>query len=122
MKIPVHIRYWQLIESGHLNSADQYSFTNSATTGEPWFVDDRAFPGFDRNDAGQQFSLDRFNRAMMVVSDNGATSMLIDHTGVGLSWDALDLNEWLADVAGTGRGFGPIVSIHNRDRFQLWQG
>ena len=47
------------------------------------------------NDLGVSSPLDRYDEAMMTVSDNSATSALIDDPGIGLAHDATNLNEKL---------------------------
>ena len=121
-KVPIHIKFWQEIEAGRLNLANGMPYTNCSDCRDNWYVDERAYPGFDNSDFGFIFDLDRFDRAMMQVSDNGATSALVDDLTFGLSHDNQDLNEWLSGVSGVGRGWWPVTSIHDVDRTIIWQG
>ena len=121
-KVAVHIKFWLEVQRGHLNQNTQIPYTNANNSRDPWFVDERPAPGFDSGDFGQSFSLERFDRGMMQVSDNGATSALVDHAAFGLSTDTQDLNEWLAGIAGVGQGWGQVTSIQEVDRTILWQG
>jgi len=130
-KMPIHIRFWQRIQDAHLSATTIFSYTNHSQTGSPWYVDERPAPGFGSggfykgtptsNDLGSAVQLGRFDDAMMSVSDNGATSALVDDPGIGLSWDSLNLNEWLAGVAEVGQGFGLVTSIQDVDRIRFWQ-
>ena len=127
-KTAIHLRYWMQVAVGHLNATTTMAYTEATNTGADWYVDERTFPGFASgapgrsNDLGQSFALDRFDRAMMSVSDNGATSALHSDSQFGLQRDALDLNEWLADQSGVGRGWGVVTNIQDTDRFIMWQG
>ncbi len=77
-------------------------------------------------DLGQSIPLQRLDAVMMLMSDNASTSMLVDAPGTGLafknSFDDLDLNEWLSQIPGVGRGMGPLTSIQELDRVIVWQG
>lgn len=121
-KIAVHIKLWREIQNGHLTAAQTIPYTNAANDRAPWYVDERGFPGFSSSNFGSSFSLQRFDQAMMNVSDNAATSALVDSPTVGLMQDSYDLNEWLADISGVGQGWGPVTSIHDVDRTIIWQG
>ncbi len=121
-KIPIHIKLWREFQNGHLSPTQQLYYTNGSNKREPWFVDERSDPGFDRYDFGKAFTLLEFDAAMMMVSDNAATTALVDSPHVGLMQDGYDLNEWLADISGVGQGWGPVTSIHDVDRAILWQG
>ncbi len=121
-KIAVHIKLWREIQNGHLTAAQTIPFTNGANQRDPWYVEDRNFPGFSSANFGLLYPLSRFDQAMMGVSDNAATSALVDSPTIGLMQDNYDLNEWLADVDGVGQGWGPVTSIHDVDRTILWQG
>ena len=121
-KIPIHIRFWQHIQSGHLDLLTTTPYTKGANRRDDWYVDERGGTwGLSSANFGQLISLERFDRAMMDVSDNGATTMLVDHPTLGLSFDSLDLNEWLAGLDGIGQGFFPITSIGEVDQTILWQ-
>ena len=141
-KIPIHIRLWQLIENGHLNMFDTIGYTNGANTPDPYFVDNRSNasqtgPGLTScncngtianlcaagrtSDLGKRLPLSRLDQAMMQVSDNAATSMLVDDLQLGLAYDETDLNEWLSGIPGVGRGFGVLTSIQNLDRLIVWR-
>ena len=121
-KVAVHIKFWQEVQAGRLNENSMLSYTNCANCRDDWYVDNRSSPGFGSGNFGQSFTLERFDRAMMQVSDNGATSALVDDLTFGVSWDGTDLNEWLSGVAGVGRGWWPVTSIHDVDRTIIWQG
>ena len=121
-KIPVHIKLWREIENGHLTATQTIPYTNGSNRRDSWYVDERSFPGFSSANFGSSFSLQRFDQAMMQVSDNGATSALVDSPTIGLMQDSYNLNEWLADVSGVGQGWGPVTSIHDVDRAIIWQG
>ena len=77
-------------------------------------------------DLGQSIPLQRLDAIMMLMSDNASTSMLVDAPGIGLafrnSFDNLDINEWLSQIPGVGRGMGPLTSIQELDRVIAWQG
>lgn len=122
-KVAIHIKLWQEIQAGRLNQNTTLAYTNSAQRRDPWYVDERPnLPGFSSADFGESFTIRRFDQAMMQVSDNAATSALVDHPTLGLAHAALDLNKWLSGVAGVGQGFGVVTSIHDVDRAILWQG
>ncbi|MEE4271200.1 MAG: serine hydrolase [Thermoanaerobaculales bacterium] len=121
-KVAVHIRFWQDVEAGRFGLFDDLNYTNCDDCRDNWYVDERSFPGFDSSDFGNAFDLERFDRAMMQVSDNGATSALVDDEVIGVSESATDLNEWLSGVPGVGRGWWPVTSIHDVDRTIMWQG
>jgi len=123
-KVAVHIRFWQEIQAGRLTLNQMLPYTNCANCRDDWFngTAGRGFPGFNANNFGQSFSLQRFDRAMMEVSDNAATNGLVDDPGVGVSWDPVNLNEWLSGIPGVGRGWWPVTSIHDVDRTIMWQG
>ncbi len=127
-KTAIHIKFWRDIEAGRFNSTDMLNYTSSATTGSPWYVDERPFPGFASgapgfsNDLGQSFQLNRFDQAMMTVSDNGATSALVLDPTFGAARASQDLTEWLSGEAGIGRGWGVVTSIQDADRTIIWQG
>jgi hypothetical protein len=121
-KTAVHIKLWQEIEAGRVDQNALLNYTECASCRNNWFVDSRSFPGFDPTDFGSSFAVERFDRAMMQVSDNAATSALVDDEVFGVSWDATDLNQWLAAIPGVGRGWWPVTSIHDVDRTILWQG
>lgn len=121
-KVAVHIKFWQEIQAGRLDQNSLLNYTECANCRNNWFVDTRSWPGFGPTNFGQSFALQRFDQAMMQVSDNGATSALVDDETFGVSWDSTDLNEWLSGVAGVGRGWWPVTSIHDVDRTIIWQG
>jgi hypothetical protein len=127
-KTAIHIKFWRDVEAGRFNSTDLLNYTSSANTGSPWYVDERPFPGFASgapgfsNDLGNAFQLNRFDQAMMSVSDNGATSALVMDTNIGAARAAQDLTEWMASETGIGRGWGVVGSIQDADRLVLWQG
>lgn len=142
VKTAIHVRLWQLFQSGHLSAATTVAYTNSAGTRGDWFVDQRnndgsntcsipsaaycatggGSPGFNECHFGQAFPLSRFDQAMMQVSDNAATTMLLEQPTIGLLQDSLDINEWISGISGVGKGVGAIASIHDVDRMILWQG
>lgn len=123
-KVAVHIRFWQEIQAGRLTLNQLLPYTNCANCRNNWFngTAGRGAPGFNANNFGQSFSLQRFDQAMMQVSDNAATSALVDDDDIGVSWDDVNLNEWLAGLPGVGRGWWPVTSIHDVDRTIMWQG
>jgi len=135
-KIAINTRIWQLAQAGILSVTDDYiRYTYAGNTAEPWYVDDRLYPGLTScecpdvtmcvSDFGKQYNLLRLCKGMMTQSDNAATTMLVDDpppTGYGLSYDSTDLNEWLAALPGVGQGYGIITSIHDVDRTLIWQG
>ena len=126
-KTAIHIKHWMGIQAGDRAATDTIRYTDSVNTGSPWYVDERPNPGFSSgapgfgNDLGIAFPLNTFDAAMMSVSDNGATSALVGDPDFGVAWDSLDLNEWLASQSGIGRGWGVATSIHDVDRFIVWQ-
>lgn len=123
-KVAVHIRFWQEIQAGRLTLNQQLNYTNCANCRDDWFngTTGRNFPGFNAGNFGQSFTLARFDRAMMEVSDNAATNGLVDDPDIGVAWDAVNLNEWLSGIPGVGRGWWPVTSIHDVDRTIMWQG
>ncbi len=131
-KTAAHIRLWQLLEAGHFAPGNELGtmirYTESSESGAPWYMDERSNPGFAsgapgfENNLGDEFSLDRFDRAMMTRSDNAATSALIADPDVGLAHDAVNLNEWVAGIDGVGQGWGLITTIQDVDRHVLTQG
>lgn len=140
-KTAMHVRLWQHFQSDPTFRDEQSPYTESADSRAPWFVDERntgldvctsktaiqcffspGSPGFNACHFGQSFPLSRFDEAMMQVSDNAATSMLVDDDTVGLAHDATNLNEWLSGIPGVGRGVGLLTSIHDVDRTLRWQG
>lgn len=121
-KVAIHVKLWQEIEAMRLDPTDTLSYTECADCRNNWYVDERPNPGFNSSDFGSAFPVEQFDRAMMQVSDNGATSALVDDETYGVSHDDLDLNEWLSGLSGIGRGWGPVTSIHDVDRTILWQG
>ncbi|RLE27645.1 MAG: hypothetical protein DRJ65_02195 [Acidobacteria bacterium] len=121
-KVAIHIKFWQEVQAGRLNENTLLNYTNCADCRDNWFVDTRTWPGFGPPDFGDDFTLERFDRGMMQVSDNGAASALVDDETNGVSWDFIDLNEWLSGVSGVGRGWWPVTSIHDVDRTIIWQG
>ena len=74
------------------------------------------------SEAGQALTLRFIDRAMMQVSDNSATSMLVKDPTFGLARDSLDLNEWLASQSGISQGWGVLTAINDLDAFIAWQG
>ena len=40
----------------------------------------------------------------------------------GLAWAGLDVNTWLSDISGVGRGWGLLTSIQELDAHIVWQG
>jgi hypothetical protein len=131
-KTAIHIRYWMEVQAGNVNPNSLLNFSSSANTGESWYMDERANPGFGsggfccngfqtNNDLGGAFPIDRFDRAMMSVSDNGATTALVDDPTFGVAYDSLDLNEWLSSQTGIGKGWGVTTSIHDVDRYIMYQ-
>lgn len=141
-KTAVHVRLFQHFASGHLLGGQIRAYTDGPDSRAPWFVDERSnppltvcqsltqiqcnvnpgYPGFNSCHFGQSFPLSRFDQAMMQVSDNAATSLLVDDSTVGLAHDSTSLNEWLAGIDGASRGIGLLTSIHDVDRTILWQG
>ncbi len=129
-KVAIHIKLWREIEAGRLSLRDRIQYTLDENTPEPWYVDDRSGPGLTScaftggncsSDFGLRFRLESLDSAMMRVSDNAATSMLVDQPELGLSWAAEDLNEWIAGLDGVAPGWGVVTSIHDVDRTILWQ-
>ncbi len=121
-KIAVHIKLWQEVQAGRIDLNTFAPYTNCADCRDDWYVSEDDPPGFSSADFGSWFTIDHFDRAMMQVSDNAATSMLVDHPVHGVSHDVTDLNEWLSGLSGIGQGFFPVTSIHDVDRTILWQG
>lgn len=135
-KVLAHVRLWQEIQAGNVLLTDTLNYTNGPNTLEPWFVDQRPLPGMSpclcnpnfctsgrTPDTGQAITVDRLDRAMMQVSDNAATTMIIDNDQWGLATRANpSLNEWLATIDGTSRGLGIINSIQKLDAIIAWQG
>lgn len=146
-KLVPHFRLWQAAEDRTLDlDRDTIRYTASA-----WYVDDRinatgvdptdpngtddhwglgtcqcdpdaCEDGDGDDDRGDRIRLRDLDIAMMRVSDNAATSMLIDDPTHGLAHLGLDHNEWLAALPGAGRGWGPVTSILDVDRDIIWQG
>jgi hypothetical protein len=85
-KTAVHIKLWQEIEAGRVDQNALLNYTECASCRNNWFVDSRSFPGFDPTDFGSSSAVERFDRAMMQVSDNAATSALVDDEVFGVSW------------------------------------
>ena len=134
-KTAIHLKLFREAQAGRLNWNSTTPYTNGADRRDPWWVDDRSEsagpgdseqnpnrPGFGPPHFGQWFSLARFDRAMMQVSDNAATSLLVDDDQFGVANDAENLNEWIASLPGVGPEFGLVTSIQDVDRFELWQG
>ncbi|MEM7233941.1 MAG: serine hydrolase [Planctomycetota bacterium] len=136
-KTAILVKFLREVQAGRLDLDESLQYTLNTGTPEPWFVDDRcdnfgretiglSSGGSCRNcgdssDFGQSFPVDALARAMMTISDNAATTMLVDHPEFGLSFAAEDLNEWLGGLSGVAQGFGLVTSIHDVDRTILWQ-
>ena len=120
-KIPIHIKYWREVQNGHLNANTSIAYTSGANSRAPWYTGDRS-NGLGINDFGNSFTLAQYDSFMMSVSDNAATSLLMDEPTIGLTRDSYDVNEWLADIDGVGNGWGLVTSIHHVDRNIMWQG
>ncbi len=115
-KVAIHIKLWQEVEAG-LNLTQTVPFTKN-----PWYVEDRGdgvnqTSGLHQNFFGQNISLNTYDRVMMRISDNSATSLIVENA-VGRE----KLNTWLAGVPGVGRGWGPVTGITDLDRVIHWQG
>ena len=126
-KIPIHIKYWREVQNGHLNGNTSLAYTGGSNSASPWYTGNRNDAGASRPalgvaDFGSSFTLQQYDSMMMDISDNAATSILMDHPDVGLTLDGYDVNEWLADIAGVGQGWGPVTSIQDVDRAIMWQG
>ncbi|MFT5050004.1 MAG: hypothetical protein ACI8QZ_001397 [Chlamydiales bacterium] len=117
-KVPMHVRMWQLDESGALDLAgDMMSYSTNMLDGNPWYTDDRDVNGaLGPFDFGLSFSLAQLDSFMVVQSDNSATSMLLD-VQIGRS----EMNEWLSSESGIGAGFHPLTAITDLDRIIMWQ-
>jgi len=121
-------------------TGDAIAYSNGSASGDPWYMDERPWPGFgtggfvkagitSNNDLGMSFTLGRFDDAMMSTSDNAATSALVLSTTpsltgprIGGAWATPDLNHWLAEDSGVGQGWGVTTSIQDVDRMVLWNG
>lgn len=133
-KLAMHIRLWQLHEQGHLNIyGDRIAYSTDPNEATPWFVDERPDCGSfdcglstgacaDGDDRNMDIFLRTLDRGMMRVSDNAATSMLVDDPTLGLAFDDIDLNEWVSSLSGVSRGFGIVTSIQDLDRIISWSG
>jgi hypothetical protein len=123
-KVAVHIRLWQAFQAG-VSQTETIRYAIN-----PWYVDDRNGIGLTgcvcssapcTSESPSNVTLLNLDRAMMQVSDNAATSMLVDDTQDGVSFYTQDLNEWLGGVAGVGQEFGVVTSIQGLDRLICWQ-
>jgi hypothetical protein len=126
-KIPIHIKYWREVQNAHLDGNTSLAYTGGNNSPSPWYTGNRNDAGATRPalgvaDFGQSFTLQQYDSMMMDISDNAATSILMDHPDVGLTLDGYDVNEWLADIDGVGQGWGPVTSIQDVDRAIMWQG
>ncbi|MCB1627383.1 MAG: serine hydrolase, partial [Xanthomonadales bacterium] len=121
MKSAVHFRFWNAVGSGDLNAQSAAQYTRSLNQRNDWYCGVGA-GRLDASNFGQSFTLDRYSRYMMEASDNAATSLLVDHPSFGTANLDHTLTEWLASMAGVGRGWGPLISIHDVDRHILQAG
>ncbi|MHC4944397.1 MAG: serine hydrolase [Planctomycetota bacterium] len=121
-KTAIHIMLWKDFEDVNRNRLlDFIQYTKASDSRDPWYVNEKSFPGLDSvDDFGKSFNLDRLDRGMMVVSDNATTSMIVDDPAKGIGRDRL--NAWLSGVKGVGRGFGLVTAITDLDRVIMWQG
>jgi hypothetical protein len=120
-KIPIHIKYWREIQNGHLAGTTTINYTTANNSRAPWYTGNRP-GGLGPSSFGSSFSLQQYDTFMMNLSDNAATSLLMDDPTIGLTRDNYDVNEWLADIDGVGNGWGLVTSIQDVDRNIMWQG
>ncbi len=126
-KVPIHVKLWKEIQDfdnglGGLDPLTTAPFTLGADRRDLWFVENRAAPGLNSDDFGDSFSVTEYDQKMMSVSDNAATSLLVDHPTIGVSIGEESVNDWLGGLPGVGQGMFPVTSIHDVDRTILWQG
>jgi len=122
-KTAVHVRYWQHRYSGQLAGTETINYTTGGNTPDLYYTDcNKGGNSLTPTNFGQPFSLDFLDQIMMQISDNSATSMLVDDPANGLAWDNLDLNEWLSGLGGIGRGWNLLTGIQDLDRTIVWQG
>ena len=130
IKTAIHVKLKREEQAGRLNLSTVTPYTLGSDRRDNWYVDERDtrpgplndFPGFGNTNWGDWFTLGRFDQAMMQVSDNAATTLLVDHPLWGVAYDTQDVNEWISSIPGVSQEFGLIVSIHDVDRTILWQG
>ncbi|MCB1633606.1 MAG: serine hydrolase [Xanthomonadales bacterium] len=122
MKSAVHFRFWNAVGEGDLNAQSAAQYTRSLNQREDWFCGNDGNGRLNSSNFGQSFTLDRYSRYMMEVSDNAATAVLVDHPNFGTAHLDQTLTEWLSSLDGVGRGWGPLISIHDVDRHILQAG
>ncbi|MBZ0113889.1 MAG: serine hydrolase [Thermoanaerobaculia bacterium] len=130
VKTAIHVKLKREEQEGEIAFTWIGNYTDGVDSRFRWYVDERDqlsgplndFPGLGNTDWGLQFSVARFDQAMMQVSDNAAASLLVDHPTLGTANSDQSLNHWISGIPGVGKEYGLVLSIQDIDRTILWQG
>lgn len=123
MKTAVHFRLWAAIAAGDRSRFSNVRYTEGEDKRDNWYNGNASDSGgLGVNEFGNTYNLSTYSAFMMGVSDNAATSILVDHPLHGVGVLSNNLTEWLAAIPGVGQGWGPLVSIHGVDRHILQRG